>query len=66
MIRRRTLDHEAVRAQQIGQTVGDGAALAGAAGHGDQLPGRVEQPLSIDGLAETFGSVRVGVHDEGL
>ncbi len=61
-----TLDREAVRRQQVGEAVGDGAALAGAAGHGDQLPSRVEQTLSIDGPAETFGNAGVGVHDGKL
>ena len=66
MIGRRPLDREAVGSQQVREAVRDGAALAGAAGHGDQLPGRVEQALPIDGLAETFGSGALGVHDEEL
>ncbi len=62
----RAFDREAVRLQQASQTVGDGAALAGAAGNGDQLLGRVEQTLFLDRLAQTIRDGKIGVHDGGL
>ena len=37
------LDGEAVGGQDVGEPVEDGAGLAGAAGHGDEVDGRLEQ-----------------------
>ena len=50
----RTLHGKAIGRQQVRQAVGNGTRLPGAAGHGDQLHGRVHEALPVDGAAQRF------------
>ena len=62
MARRGTRDGEAVRREDRGEAVEGAAGFAGAAGHGDDLEGRVEEAFEIDRPVEGRSESRGGVH----
>ena len=66
MAGRRSFDCETVGREHVGQTVGGGPGLAGAAGHGDKSHGGVEQPAAIHGGSEPGAESGNGVHDRAL
>src|SRR4051812_17949706 len=63
------LDGETVGGEDARQPIGDGAALAGSAGYGDELRGGVEQALALDGVAKTVaegGRLHEGTSGQAL
>ena len=53
----RPFDGEALGLQEVGEAVGHGAGLAGAARHGDQGQRGFQQTLALHGGFDAFGAV---------